>query len=189
MAQTFKVFRETALPGTLQPYSVYFIAPASNPDLVEIYVTSATGAAPHRHVINKTEIQTMIDNSIQTASRLTIVADITARNALAPTKEVYVYVTNATGDATVASGGATYLYNPTNSTWIKTSEAESMDYVVSWASIIGKPTSTPAQIDDAVSKTHSHANKTQLDLVGQNAAGELTYNGTQVKTEWSSTEW
>lgn len=186
---TFKVFKETALPGTLQPHSLYFIAPAAHPDLVEIYVTNAAGTAPHRHVINKTEIQAMIDASIGAANELTIVPTITARNALTPTKAVYVYVENATGDPTVTSGGATYLYKTSNSSWIKTSEAESMDVAVTWASLTGKPASTPAQIDAAVAASHSHTNKTQLDLIGQNAGGEMTYNGVQVKTQWASTGW
>lgn len=186
---TFRVFKETALPATLQPHSVYFIASASHPDLLEIYVTNADASTPHRHVLNRSEVQAMIDASIAAANELTIVSDIAARNALTPTRAQYVYVINATGDATVASGGATYLWNPSSSTWIKTSEAESMDAAVTWASITGKPSSTPAQIDAAVANSHTHANKTQLDQIGQNAAGEMTYGGVQVKTTWSSTGW
>jgi hypothetical protein len=186
---TFRVFKETALPGTLQPHSVYFIAPAAFPDLLEIYVTNADASAPHRHVLNRTEVQAMIDASIASANELSIVADIAARDALTPDRAQYVYVIDASADATVASGGATYLWNPTTSGWIKTSEAESMDVTVTWASITGGPTSTPAQIDAAVSNSHTHANKTELDLIGQNAAGEMTYNGVQVKTEWATTGW
>ena len=186
---TFKVFKETALPATLQPHSVYFIAPAGTPDLLEIFVTNADATTPHRHVINKSEIQTMIDASIGAANELSIVADIAARNALTPTRAVYVYVVDATGDASVGSGGATYLYNTSDSSWLKVSEAESLDVTVTWASITGKPTSTPAAIDSAVANSHTHANKTQLDLVGQNAGGEMTYNGVQVKTTWGSTGW
>lgn len=186
---TFKVYKETALPGALQPHSIYFVAPASSPSLLEIYVTNADASTPHRHVINRAEIQAMIDASISAANELTIVADIAARNALAPTRSIYVYVENATGDQTVSSGGATYLYKPANATWIKTSEAESLDVQLTWASITGKPTSSPAQIDAAVAASHTHPNKTQLDQIGQNAAGEMTYNGVQVKTEWGSTGW
>ena len=186
---TFRVYKETALPGTLQANSVYFIASASHPDLLEVFVTNAAGSTPVRHVLNRAEVQAMIDASIASANELTIVADIAARNALAPARAQYVYVVNATGDATVASGGATYLFNPTGSTWIKVSEAESLDVTVTWASITGKPTSSAALIDAAVAATHTHANKTQLDLIGQNAGGEMTYNGTQVKTTWSSTGW
>ena len=186
---TLRIFKETALPATLQPHSIYMVASATHADLLEIFVTNASGSTPVRHVLNRAEVQSMIDASIASANELTIVADIAARNALSPTRAQYVYVVNATGDATVASGGATYLWNPSGSTWIKTSEAESMDVSVTWASITGKPTSTPSQIDSAVANAHSHANKTQLDLIGQNAAGEMTYNGVQVKTTWSSTGW
>jgi hypothetical protein len=90
--------------------------------------------------------------------------------------------------ATVASGGATYLYNHATTTWLKVSEAESMDVVLQWANIQGGPASSPTTIDDAVTKRHAHTNKTQLDQLGE-ASGELTYNGVQVKTEYSSTAW
>jgi hypothetical protein len=189
MTTTFRIYKETALPGTLQPNSVYMIAPASDPTLLEIFVTNTEGTTPVRHVINKSEIQTMIDTSIGAANELSIVADIAARNALSPTRAIYVYVEDATADTTVNSGGATYLYKMANTSWLKVSEAESMDVALDWASITGKPTSTPAQIDAAVANSHTHANKTQLDLVGQNAGGEMTYNGVQVKTTWSSVGW
>lgn len=185
---TFRIYKETTLPGTLQPHAIYFIAPAGQPTALEVYVTDAAGSASARHVLKSSEVQAMIDASITTANQLSIVADITARNALSPTTPRYVYVSDATGDVTVASGGATYLYNPTGSTWIKTSEAESMDITFNWASIVGKPTSSAAAIDSAVANSHTHANKTTLDQLGA-ASGELTYNGTQVKTEWSSTAW
>jgi len=186
---TFSVYKETALPGTLQPNSVYFVAPAAHPDLLEVYVTNADASTPHRHVLNRDEVQAMIDASISASASLDIVSDITERDALSPTQAVYVYVVDASGDATVNSGGATYLYNPDTSSWIKTSEAESLDVTLNWSDIVGGPTSSPAQIDAAVSNSHTHANKTELDLIGQNIDGEMTYNGTQVKTEWSSTGW
>jgi len=187
---TLKVFRETALPGTLVPYAIYLIAPASDPTLVEIVVTNADATA-NRHVINKTDIQGMIDASMAGAgaSDLAIVADIAARNALAPSGNLYVYVQDATGDATVASGGATYLYNHATTTWIKVSEAESMDVVLQWTNIQGGPASTPANIDDAVTKRHAHSNKTQLDKIDEDGSGNLTYNGNLPVTGWASTGW
>jgi hypothetical protein len=186
---TLKIFRETALPGTLQPYAIYLIAPASDPTLLEVVVTNADASAS-RHVIDKSDIQAMIDASMASAGAndLVIVADIAARDALTPDGNLYAYVTDATGDATVTSGGATYLYNHATTTWIKVSEAESMDVVLQWTNIQGGPASSPANIDDAVTKRHAHANKTQLDQLGD-AGGELTYNGVQVKTEYSSTAW
>lgn len=185
---TFKIFRETVLPGTLQGYAIYLIAPAAKPNHVEMYVTNADGSAARR-IINEADVQAMITASISAAGSMTIVADIAARNALAPTSTVYVFVRNATGDATVASGGATYLYDPANTSWLKVSEAESLDVVTSWSAITGKPTSSPAAIDSAVATAHTHANKTQLDLVGQDAQGQLTYNGQHPVTDWSSVGW
>jgi hypothetical protein len=186
---TFKVFKETALPATLVPHAVYFIAPAAHSDLLEIYVTNADVSTPHRHVLNRTEVQAMIDASIAAANELSIVADIGARDELTPDRAQYVYVVDATDDATVGSGGATYLWNPATSAWIKTSEAESLDVSVTWASITGKPTSTPAQIDAAVAASHSHSNKAQLDLIGQDAEGNMTFDGALPATAWASTGW
>lgn len=184
-----QIFRETSLPVTLAPYAIYMIAPsgASNTDYVEMYVTDALGVAKRN--VNRSDIATMIGTAISSANSLTIVADIVARNLLSPTRSEFVYVVNATGDTTVVSGGATYLYNTGNSTWIKTSEAESLDVITTWASITGKPTSSPSQIDAAVAATHTHANKTQLDNIGQNANGLLTYNGLLPATGWTSTAW
>lgn len=59
----------------------------------------------------------------------TVVADITARDALAsPLSGDLAYVVSAVGDATVASGGATYIYS--GSAWVKVSEFESLDLAV-----------------------------------------------------------
>lgn len=184
---TFKIFRETTLPGTLQPYAMYVVAPASKPDYIELYVTNAAGTATRR-LLTQADIQGLIDASLTAISQIQIVANIAARDALAPTTTLYVYVQDATGDATVASGGATYLYNVAGAAWVKISEAESMDVSLNWADLVGRPSSAVADIDDAVAKRHTHANKTELDKIGE-AGGELTYNGAQVKTEWGSTGW
>lgn len=184
---TFKIFRETTLPGTLQPYAMYVVAPASKPDYIELYVTNAAGTATRR-LLTQADIQGLIDASLTAISQIQIVANIAARDALAPTTTLYVYVQDATGDATVASGGATYLYNVAGAAWVKISEAETMDVSLNWAALVGRPSSAVADIDDAVAKRHTHANKTELDKIGE-AGGELTYNGAQVKTEWGSTGW
>ena len=186
---SLQIFRETSLPVTLVPYAIYMIAPSGveNTDYVEMYVTDSLGAAKRN--VNRDDISTMIGTAISSANSLTIVADITERNLLASTRSEFVYVIDATGDSTVTSGGATYLYNTGTSSWIKTSEAESIDVVTSWNSLSGKPASTPTQIDDAVSMAHTHANKTQLDQIDQDANGLLTYNGVLPLSGWMTTNW
>jgi hypothetical protein len=196
MAQTqaLKIFRETVLPAPLdlQPYSIYLIAPQGTEDYVEMYVTNSTiaGQAPYaRRIINKDDIETLINTKIQAARELVIVDDIAARDELDPTFSQFVFVVDATADTTVATGGATYLYNTVTEAWIKISEAESLDVVVQWDSIQGGPTSTPAEIDDAVAKAHTHANKTELDKIGEDSDGNLLYSNKLPLTGWSSTTW
>jgi len=201
MAQTqvLKIFRETVLPApaNLQPYSIYLIAPQDTSEYVEMYVTNATigGVAPYaRRIINQDDIETLINSKIQSARELVIVDDIDARDELTPEYSQFVFVIDATDDPTVASGGATYLYKPPGEdssvgSWIKISEAESLDVVVQWDSIQGGPESTPAEIDDAVAKAHTHANKTEIDKIGEDADGNLTYSNKLPLTGWSSTTW
>lgn len=91
----------------------------------------------------------------------------------ATTTEVFpgqlVMVVNATGDDTVDTGWAIYrrLADATDlstiGAWQKIAEKESLDVVVNWANIDGKPNSTVADIDDAVDKKHTHENKATLD--------------------------
>lgn len=192
--QALRIFRETVLPSpqNLLPYSIYLVAPAGQEDYVELYVTNASigGAAPYaRRIINQVDIDTLINQKIQAARELVIVADIDARNALDPDFSQFVFVVNATADNTVASGGATYLYNTVSEEWIKISEALSMDVVINYTDIVGRPTSTAAEIDDAVSKAHVHANKTELDKISEDANGNLLYSEKLPLTGWSSTAW
>ena len=185
--QPLKIFRETTLPVILEAYSIYMIAPAARPDYVEIYVTDSLGAA--KRVINQADIELLISNAISAARELLIVADITARNALTPTFSQYVYVIDAIGDSTVGAGGATYLYNTATSDWIKISEAESLDVIVNWTDIVGRPSSTTAQIDAAVAAAHTHTNKTELDKISEDADGNLLYANKLPLTGWSTTNW
>lgn len=52
---------------------------------------------------------------------------------------------------------------------------------ISWAKISGAPTSTVAEIDDAVAKRHAHANATQLGKIAEeDGTGRLLYTGRKV---------
>jgi hypothetical protein len=186
----YKIFKETTLPGTLQPHAIYLVAPAAHPTYVEIYVTNAAGSATRRtHKVE--DIQAMIDSSLAAAaSGATIVDTITARNAISsPKNGQTVLVIDASADSTVTTGAATYVWRSSNSTWVKISEYESMDITQTWDALTGKPTSTVASIDLAVTNSHTHTNKTQLDKVGENASALFTYNGQLPKISWDSTNW
>lgn len=181
----FKVFRETALPSEMEAFAIYLIAPPDKPDYVEMYVTDRTGGKARR-ALNERDIQTLIAQTLSAAGQMSVVANITERDRIREPKGE-VYVIDASGDSTVKSGGARYLYH--SSQWIKTAEAESMDLNLSWDALEGKPNSTANQIDNAVQKAHEHDNKTQLDKIGEDESGNLLYGGQAVKTKWSSTGW
>ncbi|WP_394424748.1 hypothetical protein [Vreelandella stevensii] len=185
---SLSIYRETALPGTLAANSIYFIAPAARPDYVEIYVTG-NDASTVKRVLGEQDVQALIDAAGGSANTLEIVDDIAERDALSPTVNVLVLVLDASADETVTAGAATYAYRAATSTWKKISEAESMDVVLSWANLQDKPTSSVADIDDAVSKRHTHANKTQLDKIDEDANGNLTYGGNLPATGWASSNW
>jgi hypothetical protein len=186
----YKVFKETALPsvGSLEVHSIYLVAPAARPDYVEIYVTGASTSTVKR-VIDTSDVQSMIDADISALSAIEIVADIAARDALTLTANTQVMVLDATADTTVASGAATYIYRQSDTSFTKIAEYESLDVIMNWSDIVGGPSSSPAQIDDAVAKIHVHANKTELDLITQDGNGNMLYNGALPVTAWDSVNW
>ena len=185
----YSLHKTTALPGTLAANAIYLVT-SSNPDYVEMYVTNTAGTAARR-VINAADIQAMIDASIAGVSGggMQIVADITARDALTPTNGLYVLVLDASADSTVTSGAASYVYRTATTTWIKLTEYESLDVTVQWADIAGKPTSSAAAIDAAVTASHTHANLTQLGKIGEDGGGNLTYDGNPPRARLETAAW
>lgn len=186
----FNITRLTALPTTRTANTVYLIGPPDRPAQLEMYVTG-NDAATIKRILTQTDIQAMIDASaVSGGSGSTIVVnDIAARDALTLTENAFVFVVDASADTTVASGGATYVYRQSNTSFTKISEAESLDITLSYNNITGRPTATPGEIDAAVAAAHTHANKTQLDLIGQNGDGNLTYNSALPVIAWTETSW
>ncbi len=183
-----RIHKTTVLPGTLEGHAVYLVAPAAKPNYVEMYVTNADGSAARR-IINSDDVQAMIDAAVAGASGIEIVADIAARDALTPTNGKHVLVLDASADATVNSGAASYVWRAATSQWIKLTEYESLDLSLTWASIDGKPTSSPSAIDAAVANSHTHINLTELSKIGEDANGDLTYNGQYPRARLETAGW
>lgn len=186
---TYHVFKETAVPAEIAPNAVYLVAPPGKPGVLEIYVSDAAGTAL-RKAIDAATVQQMIDNTISAGDGGTVIVDdLDARALLSPANGMTVLVIDASDDPTVEAGAATYIWRESTSAWIKISEAESMDVALTWAALTGRPAAPVADIDDAVTKRHSHANKTQLDKLGEDANGNLTYGGVRPGIAWNSTNW
>ncbi len=181
----FRAEKVLALPGTLTPNTIYLVTDA-DADLLQLHVSSSDGASS-RHVPTMAEINTVIANATIGANGINVVADIAARDVLGhslPSK--MVLVVDATGDASVLAGAATYVNDGSN--WIKIAEHESLDVTLEWANIQNGPTSTVAAIDAAVTASHSHTNKATLDLLSA-TGGDLYYNSVAVGTNFATVAW
>lgn len=172
MTATYQVFKETAVPGTLVPNGIYMITDPNNADFVSVYVANSAGTAT-RHTPSQADIQALISSAQGNNNFIT--ATIATRDALNPGNGDTAWVQDASADATVDSGSAQYIWN--GSAWEKMGETESLDMSLNWADIVGGPSSTSAQIDAAVSNSHTHANLTQLTKVGEDGGGNFTYGG------------
>lgn len=177
--------RYTTPPAAWIPRSVNYVAVSDG--IMEVYVADANGVP--RRIFNEDDVITLIDAAIAAAGGVQEVADIAARDALTPEGVVQVYVRDAADDLSVGSGGAFYLYRPSDMTWKKTGEEESLDLVLEWDSISGRPNSSPAAIDNAVGNSHAHSNMTELDKIGEDADGEPTYSGSRVRHVWGVEAW
>ena len=168
-------------------------------DTAQIHLTAAERTALTNYNqasgFAKVESTGYLPNSIINPSVLAITTEFANIAAMLASTDVpagqLVWVTDASGDTTVTSGWAVYrkkvgtgIDYTTLTGWQKVAEAESLDVVVSWDNIQGKPTSTPAEIDQAVADDHTHSNKAALDDLADATTGTapdqvigLTYKG------------
>ena len=216
---TIKFHKVLVLPGSLEADSLYFV---SNSTYSETYLTDSAGVA--KSIGNSAMIAAVANTEISTRlaqhNLVEIVADITARNLLAAQdRNLVVMVLDATGDATVAAGAALYAFRNSDNSWTKVAEYEGMDAVVQWSNINGRPTSSVAQIDSAVTNSHTHSNKAVLDATQESfttalkttydaaatashghgnkttldklsdAGGVLSLDGTPVTASWATQNW
>lgn len=182
-----KFHRTNAKPATPAADSTYFYKDPSDATKLVVGVAGTGGSLVSTYT--KADYLALVNEQIALNDKITVVADIAARNAIAsPATGREVFVVNASGDPTVKSGSAKYIYN--NGAWVKTAESESMDLVLNWADIQGKPSVTPANIDTVVNRFLPVTNTAVLTQLGD-SAGKLTYKGQPVvaTVEWSATEW
>ena len=183
--------------GSRQANTMYLVGNTEFADSLEIHMTSSD-AAKTLHVPTKTEISAMIGGQIASFNNIRVVATYADMAALvAENNSMVVMVLDATGDATVTTGGAAYVLQATGTaqapaaSYYKIYEFEALNenFVLNWSAIVGKPTSSAAAIDDAVAKAHSHANTALLDGLATNGDGNLTLNGVAVGTVLIEAAW
>lgn len=188
-AGTYRVEKVDNLPALPTTADTIFLLKSATTGFFDFYLSSADGSA-YRHTITRDEVQGLISSQLAAAQNSFVVADIAARNALAPTHVTMAFVIDASAAPEVTAGSAQFIYNPTTTTWYLVAEYESqIGPNVDWSIISGGPSSTPSLIDDAVTKRHTHANKTDLDRLAVNASGHPTVDGNPVLPWMSRKDW
>lgn len=187
--ETYQVAKVNALPALpTTPDTVYLVKSATS-GFLDFYVSDSTGTS-YRHTITRDEVMSAIASQLGAAQNSFIVADIAARNALAPTIVTMAYVIDASADPDVTAGSAQYIFNPANTTWLLVAEYESqIGPNISWSIIVGGPSSSVADIDDAVAKKHAHANIASLNRLGVDVNGIVTVDGAVIKTPLVQAQW
>jgi hypothetical protein len=188
----FQVHKVSALPAQAawKANDCFVVVDSVDATLCDVYFVNKTGDGI-RHTPTRVNIQDMIDLSLSGFNQTEIVADIAARNTLGSTlnKNTSIWVIDATGDTTVASGAALYLFKESDGSFTKISEAESMDVVVDWSAITNKPTSTVTDIDDAVTKRHVHDNKSVIDKFTADTDGDVLFDGKPIGNALATNAW
>lgn len=177
------------LPGILEPNSFYYV---QNGSFAEGYLTDAAGTA--KAVGNSTMINSLVGQYLieweKTSNEMPILATIAERDDYTASleKNSFILVIDASADPTVGAGSALYAFDFEAQATYKVAEYESMDVVLKWSALEGRPDSTPAQIDSSVSKSHSHTNKAVIDGLSDED-GELKYKGEPISTAWATSDW
>lgn len=174
-------FKVNSLPLNPLPHAWYLVLSGSN---CETYVTDAS--SNYKRVGNSLMINELITQALDELNTTEVVNNITDRDNLTLSSNTLVYVIDATGDVTVSSGAALYIYRHLTTSFHKIAEYESIDLSIAWSNINGKPTSSPIQIDQAVTNSHTHTNKTILDSI-QEALTTILKSGYDGVVSWVST--
>jgi hypothetical protein len=203
-----RISKVQTLPATFDPSTIYLVVDTSVTDGLAMYVSDSAGSYA-KHIPTFTEYSALIDAKVAAGvaqvSTLKVVNTIAERNNLPIPATSMALVLDATGDGTVASGSASYVWT-TSLGWVKIAEHESMDLSFDWSGITGRPTSTPAQLDAAVASGHSHGssmaaidaavtashghvNKTTLDAISDTGDGMLKYNGVYIAPMYVTEQW
>ena len=199
MSQQIKFFKVTSLPAELVPNSFYYVG-RTDSDYAESYLTTSGGVDAENNPIpvvakmlgNSQMIEELAGEVVRAANEIKVVADIAARDAIwtgvneENRRSILVLVVDAQADATVDAGAATYVYNKGNNSWVKIAEYESMDLVIQWSDIVGRPNSSSTEIDEAVAQTIENATRIaelQIELDTSQAGSGLDANGSYTAPE------
>ena len=177
----FHIRKVIALPEVLVASTMYIVKHIESM-WVDVYVTNLTASEIY-HLLTKDEILGFLQLATSNLNTALVVANLTERDNLNLTANTVVWVLDATGDVSVASGSAVYIFKADTLSWIKIAETESLERVLDWTGITDKPSSTVIQIDTMVGQSHSHSNVTELDKVTEDGTAKFAYGVRPIQVE------
>lgn len=183
----FTIVRVTSLPSTITPSTMYILKQPTS-QVAEVYFSNNDGSQLVPGISEQFITDKFASLLATGMGEIQIVDTINDRNRVTKNGNSLIMVIDATGDEFGSTGTALYLYRAINASYFRVSVFdENRDGVSSggggtngpvwWNTIQGKPSSTPEQIDDAVSKAHTHSNQATLDRIGVTDDGVLTVDG------------
>ena len=184
----FTIMRVTSLPSTITPSTMYILKQPTS-QVAEVYFSNNNGSQLVSGITEQFITDKFASLLATGMGEIQIVDTINDRNRVTKNGNSLIMVIDATGDEFGSTGTVLYLYRAVNASYFRVSVFDGNQDGVSsggggaggpvwWDSILGKPSSTPVQIDDAVSKAHTHSNQAVLDRIGVTADGVLTVDGT-----------
>lgn len=176
MAVPFNIVRVNAVPASPAPNTLYITKDTKGRAVLTFIGNTAASRAS---TLTTADVQTLISEALANAGAVYAVDTLAALQAIVPTTNSVGFVRNpiAPGDP------VSYVYDLAKAGW-KPSQAPAK-----WADIVGRPASSAAQIDAAVTASHTHTNMAVLDKLGQSVAGKLTYNGSDVSEVGFASDW
>ena len=139
----------------------------------DTFTAAQTTKANKAEVFTRAEVLALLD---RITSAITV-KDLTERDALTDFTS-FVWVLDATGDPDGYTGAILYRYAISDDIggWVKLASADNLTGIIHWADVLGIPTSSAAELDDAVTKAHEHSNSELLQALTL-ADGKVVYEG------------
>lgn len=183
---TAQIIRDFELPVGTEPNTLYLIAKEDRPDLpLSAYVTDKENQLRTLFSMDVVDeaIRGAVEEGVNTRLLSKVVADLTERDALELASDALVLVRNNDYvPGAQQQGPMCYFFVHETREWFPI--AGGSGGVASWETIYGKPVSSVASIDEAVTQRHTHGNKEVLDQIGETNDGRLTYKGAPLGNVW-----
>ena len=172
-----QIIRLKGMPEATEPNCIYFINTHDEWHPVSMYVTDKNNRM--YTLFDISEMRDEIDRSTYPFSKTEVIPNLNYRETMNWEHSTLVLVQNNTDKPDEEEKGQMlYMFYKPYNTWYPLSKGPEAETL--WESISGRPTSSVADIDDAVAKRHEHTNSEVLKNLEEGAEEQLKYKGKNI---------